>query len=92
MIQAIFGWCRYVESEASYKKLLELKPGNKAAEKELSQLHQAHGALDSALSLLESGDFAKALEYVDRIVLVFSPACSKVSVYSCCISVAHIDD
>ncbi|KAI4341932.1 hypothetical protein MLD38_026601 [Melastoma candidum] len=69
--------CRYVESEASYKKFLDLKPGNKAAEKELSQLQQAKSALDSAFSLFESGDFVKALEYVDRIVLVFSPGCSK---------------
>ncbi|XP_039161608.1 dnaJ protein P58IPK homolog isoform X2 [Eucalyptus grandis] len=68
--------CRYQESESSYREFLELKPGNKAAEKELSQLFQARSALESAISLLDSGDYTKALEYVDKIVLVFSPACS----------------
>ncbi|KAL8480644.1 hypothetical protein ACS0TY_027254 [Phlomoides rotata] len=69
--------CRYEESEKSYKKFLEMKPGNSAAEKELSQLYQAQNALNSANNLFESGDFTKALEYIDKVVLVFSPACSK---------------
>ncbi|KAI3447599.1 hypothetical protein Pfo_004264 [Paulownia fortunei] len=69
--------CRYEESEESYKKFLEMKPGNSAAEKELSQLHQAQNALDSANNLFDSGDFTKALEYIEKVVLVFSPACSK---------------
>ncbi|KAL0316243.1 UNVERIFIED_CONTAM: syntaxin [Sesamum radiatum] len=69
--------CRYEESEESYKKFLEVKPGNSAAEKELSQLHQARNALDSANNLFNSGDFDKALEYIEKVVLVFSPACSK---------------
>lgn len=69
--------CRYEESEKSYNKFLELKPGNSAAEKELSQLFQAQSALDTALTLFDSGDFTKSLEYVDKVVLVFSPACSK---------------
>ncbi|GLT89761.1 hypothetical protein SLE2022_077320 [Rubroshorea leprosula] len=69
--------CRYEESEKSYKRFVELKPGNSVAEKELSQLHQAQSALESALSLFDSGDYTKALEYVDKVVLVFSPACAK---------------
>ncbi|CDP06731.1 unnamed protein product [Coffea canephora] len=69
--------CRYKESEKSYNKFLELKPGNSAAEKELSQLSQARSALNSASNLFDSGDFTKALEYIDKVVLVFSPACSK---------------
>ncbi|XP_027071442.1 dnaJ protein P58IPK homolog [Coffea arabica] len=69
--------CRYEESEKSYNKFLELKPGNSAAEKELSQLSQAQSALNSASNLFDSGDFTKALEYIDKVVLVFSPACSK---------------
>ncbi|KAL0338424.1 UNVERIFIED_CONTAM: DnaJ protein P58IPK [Sesamum angustifolium] len=69
--------CRYEESEKSYKKFLEMKPGNSAAEKELSQLYQAQNALSSANNLFESGDFTKALEYIDKVVLVFSPACPK---------------
>lgn len=48
-------------------------------EKELSQLHQAQSALDTALTLFDSGDYAKSLEYVDKVVLVFSPACLKVT-------------
>ncbi|XP_062166605.1 dnaJ protein P58IPK homolog B isoform X2 [Alnus glutinosa] len=74
-MQAIFGSCRYEESEKSYKKFLELKPGNSAAEKELSQLHQAQSALDTAWTLFDSEDSTKSLEYVDKVVLVFSPAC-----------------
>uniref|UniRef100_A0A5B6ZET3 J domain-containing protein n=1 Tax=Davidia involucrata TaxID=16924 RepID=A0A5B6ZET3_DAVIN len=69
--------CRYEDSEKNYKKFLEMKPGNSAAEKELSQLFQAQSALDTAINLFDSGDFTKSLEYIDRIVLVFSPACSK---------------
>ncbi|XP_065856642.1 dnaJ protein P58IPK homolog [Euphorbia lathyris] len=69
--------CRYDESEKSYNKFLELKPKHKVAEKELSQLHQAQSALDSAFSLFDSGDYKKSLEYVEKVVLVFSPACSK---------------
>ncbi|XP_010543389.1 PREDICTED: dnaJ protein P58IPK homolog [Tarenaya hassleriana] len=70
-------FCRYEESEDSYQKYLELKPGDSDAEKELSQLHQAQSGLDTALTLFESKDFGKALEYVDKVVLVFSPGCSK---------------
>lgn len=69
---------RYEDSENSYQKYLEYKPGDSNAEKELSQLHQAKSALESALNLYESKDIEKALEYVDKVVLVFSPACSKV--------------
>ncbi|KAL0375095.1 UNVERIFIED_CONTAM: DnaJ protein P58IPK [Sesamum radiatum] len=69
--------CRYEESEKSYKKFLEIKPGNSAAEKELTQLYQAQNALSSANNLFDSGDFMKALEYIDKVVLVFSPACPK---------------
>ncbi|XP_068318649.1 dnaJ protein P58IPK homolog [Pyrus communis] len=69
--------CRYEESKKSYKKFLELKPRESVAEKELSQLIQAQNALDTAMTLFESGDYAKSLEYVEKVVLVFSPACSK---------------
>lgn len=72
--------CRYDGAETDYKKYLELKPGNAAAEKELSQLHQARNALQTASSLFDSGDFEKALEYVGKVVLVFSPACSKAKI------------
>ncbi|KAL6585387.1 DnaJ subfamily C member 3 [Orobanche minor] len=68
---------RYDESEESYKKFMVMKPGNSAVEKELSQLHQAQKALDSAESLFDSGDFTKALEYIEKVALVFSPACSR---------------
>lgn len=69
--------CRYEESEESYKRFLEMKPGNSAVKKELSQLHQSRDALNTAINLVNSGDFSKSLEYVDKVVLVFSPACSK---------------
>ncbi|CAL0310458.1 unnamed protein product [Lupinus luteus] len=69
--------CRYDQSETSYKKFLELKPGHSAAEKELSQLLQAKSALETAQSLYDSGNFTKSLEYIDKVVLVFSPACTK---------------
>lgn len=69
--------CRYEESEKNYRKFLELKPGDLAAEKELYQLLQAQSTLDSALKLYDSGEYTKPLEYIDKVVLVFSPACSK---------------
>ncbi|KAJ9694485.1 hypothetical protein PVL29_010125 [Vitis rotundifolia] len=69
--------CRYEESEKNYKKFLELNPGNSAAEKELSQLSQSQSALDTASNLFETGGFTKALDYIDKVVLVFSPACAK---------------
>ncbi|XP_058098692.1 dnaJ protein P58IPK homolog isoform X2 [Magnolia sinica] len=69
--------CRFEESEEDYKKFLQLKPGTSAAEKELSQLLQAKSAMETALSLFDSGDFAKALDYIDKVVLVFSPGCMK---------------
>ncbi|GAU20277.1 hypothetical protein TSUD_337580 [Trifolium subterraneum] len=69
--------CRYEQSERSYKKFLELKPGHSAAEKELSQLLQAQSALETAQSLYDSGNFIKSLEYIDKVVLVFSSACTK---------------
>lgn len=55
-----------------------MKPGNSAAEKELSQLLQALSALETAQKLFDSGDITKSLHYIDKIVLVFSPACTKV--------------
>ncbi|CAK8543836.1 unnamed protein product [Lathyrus sativus] len=69
--------CRYEQSERSYKKFLELKPGHSVAEKELSQLLQAQSALETAQSLYESGNYTKSLEYIEKVVLVFSPACTK---------------
>lgn len=71
---------RYEESEKSYKKFLDIKPGNSAVEKELSQLYQSRDALDTALNLFDSGNFTKSLGYVDKVVLVFSPECSKVTI------------
>lgn len=56
-----------------------MKPGNSAAEKELSQLLQAKAAFDSAVGLFKSNDSSKALDYLDKVVLVFSPACSEVN-------------
>ncbi|GMP50454.1 hypothetical protein CsSME_00017066 [Camellia sinensis var. sinensis] len=69
--------CRYEDSEENYKKFLELKPGNSAAEKELSQLLQAQSALETAMNLYDSGNFTKSSDYVVKIVLLFSPACSR---------------
>ncbi|XP_078179243.1 dnaJ P58IPK-like protein [Carex rostrata] len=69
--------CRFDESERDYKKYLELKPKSSSAEKELSQLGQAKSALESAYSHFDSADFAKVLDYIDKIVLVFSPGCTK---------------
>lgn len=72
--------CRYEESEESYKKYLELKPGDSAAEKELSQLLQAKNALETALNLFDSKEYGKALDYVDKVVLVFSSSCIKAKI------------
>nr|XP_043631316.1 dnaJ protein P58IPK homolog [Erigeron canadensis] len=72
--------CRYEESEKSYKKFLEMKPGNSVVEKELSQLHQAQSALETAITLFDSGDYIKALDFIDKVVLIFSPACSQAKI------------
>lgn len=72
--------CRYEESERNYGKFLEMIPRNSVAERELSQLLQAKGALESAMNLFDSGDFTQALEHIDKVVLVFSPACSKAKI------------
>ncbi|KAK3033704.1 hypothetical protein RJ639_034479 [Escallonia herrerae] len=72
--------CRYEESEKSYKSFLGMKPGNSAAEKELSQLYQAQSALNSAINLFNSGDTTKSLDFIDKVVLVFSPACSQAKI------------
>ena len=58
---------------------MELKPGDSAAEKELSQLLQAQSALETTHSLYDLGNFSKSLEYIDKVVLVFSSACNKVT-------------
>ncbi|XP_073155329.1 dnaJ protein P58IPK homolog [Henckelia pumila] len=83
--------CRYEESEKSYKKFLEMKPGNSVAEKELSQLYQAQNAFDSSNSLFETGEFSKALEYIDKVVLVFSPACTKAKLLKARLLIASKD-
>ncbi|XP_022963264.1 dnaJ protein P58IPK homolog [Cucurbita moschata] len=72
--------CRYDESKKNYKKYLELKPGNSAGETELSQLLQAQSALETALKLFDTGDHTKSLEFLDKVVLVFSPACSEAKI------------
>ena len=59
-----------------------MNPGNSAAEKELSQLYQAQNALNSANDLFDSGDYTKALEYIYKVVLVFSPECYKVCLFT----------
>ncbi|XP_006645415.1 dnaJ protein P58IPK homolog B [Oryza brachyantha] len=69
--------CRYKEAEGNYNKYLELKPGSSSVEKELSQLLQAQNALESAYGQFESQDFSKVLEYINKIVLVFSSDCLK---------------
>uniref|UniRef100_A0A0D9YKV0 J domain-containing protein n=1 Tax=Oryza glumipatula TaxID=40148 RepID=A0A0D9YKV0_9ORYZ len=69
--------CRYKEAEGDYSKYLELKPESSSVEKELSQLLQAQNALESAYGQFESHDFSKVLEYINKIVLVFSPDCLK---------------
>ena len=78
MSSVLFLKSRYKEAESDYNKYLELKPGTASVEKELSQLLQAQNALESAYSQSDAGDFSKVLEYVNKIVLVFSPGCSKV--------------
>ncbi|CAL4971892.1 unnamed protein product [Urochloa decumbens] len=69
--------CRYKEAESDYNKYLELNPGTASVEKELSQLLQAQNSLQSAYGQFDSGDFSKVLEYINKIVLVFSPGCLK---------------
>ncbi|KAG9453387.1 hypothetical protein H6P81_006291 [Aristolochia fimbriata] len=83
--------CRYEESEKSYQKYLELKPGASTAEKELSQLQQAKGSLETAFNLFDSGDFEKALERIEKVVLVFSSGCLKAKILKVRILIALKD-
>lgn len=69
---------RYEEAERDYNKHLELSPGSASVVKELSQLLQAQNSLQSAYGQFDSGDFSKVVEYINKIVLVFSPGCLKV--------------
>lgn len=69
--------CRYFDGEKDFERVLELRAAHATAEKELSQLHQAKSTLDLATSSFESGDVARAQEYLDKVVLVLSPDCSK---------------
>ncbi|KAG2603616.1 hypothetical protein PVAP13_5KG781800 [Panicum virgatum] len=69
--------CRYKEAESDYNKYLELNPRTATVEKELSQLLQAQNSLQSAYGQFDFGDFSKVLEYINKIVLVFSPGCLK---------------
>lgn len=57
---------------------MHVKPGNSAVEKELSQVEQSKNALNKAQDLYDSGDFSKALEYIEKVVLVFSSECFQV--------------
>lgn len=74
----IFMFSSYFDGEKDFERVLELRAAHATAEKELSQLHQAKSTLDLATSSFESGDVAKAQEYLDKVVLVLSPDCSKV--------------
>lgn len=69
---------RFEDSGKDYKKFLELHPGFSSVEKHLFQTLQAQDALNSAYSHFDSGDYSKALEYINKIVLVYSPYCLKV--------------
>ncbi|KDO44238.1 hypothetical protein CISIN_1g043837mg [Citrus sinensis] len=67
----------YFHRGSVLRQLCRVKARNSVAEKELSQLLQAQSTFDSALKLYDSGEYTKPLEYIDKVVLVFSPACSK---------------
>nr|GEU51531.1 hypothetical protein [Tanacetum cinerariifolium] len=47
-----------------------MKPGNLAAKKELSQLHQAQNALGSTSSLFDTHDYSKDLDLVDKVAKI----------------------
>ncbi|XP_068644163.1 dnaJ protein P58IPK homolog B-like [Aristolochia californica] len=83
--------CRYEESEKSYQKYLELKPGTSMVEKELSQLQQAKSSLETAFNLFDSGDLEKVLERIEKVVLVFSSGCLKAKLLKVRILLAQKD-
>ncbi|XP_011620841.1 dnaJ protein P58IPK homolog B isoform X1 [Amborella trichopoda] len=83
--------CRYEESERDYKKFLELKPSTSAAEKELSQMFQAKSSLEVAIDLFNSKNVIKAMDHLDKVVLVFSPECSKAKLLKIKILIAEKD-
>ncbi|RZR79675.1 hypothetical protein BHM03_00005466 [Ensete ventricosum] len=67
--------CRFEDSMKDYKRFLELKPGTSSVEKDLSKSLQAQDALNSAYSHFDSGDHSKALDYINKVVLVYSSGC-----------------
>ncbi|KAJ7551932.1 hypothetical protein O6H91_06G035000 [Diphasiastrum complanatum] len=69
--------CRFRESEKDIRKALEMKPDHSTAQKELSLLLQAEDGLNQAKSYYDEDDVVKAIEYLDKIVLVLSPDCCK---------------
>ncbi|WOK93737.1 hypothetical protein Cni_G02437 [Canna indica] len=72
--------CRYEDSVKDYKRFLGLKPGSSSVEKELSQTLQAQDAFNSAYNHFDSGDYSKALDYINKIVLVYSSSCLKAKI------------
>ncbi|XP_020518736.1 dnaJ protein P58IPK homolog isoform X3 [Amborella trichopoda] len=82
---------RYEESERDYKNFLELKPSPSAAEKELSQMFQAKSSLEVAIDLFNSKIVIKAMDHLDKVVIVFSPECSKAKLLKIKILIAEKD-
>jgi DnaJ family protein C protein 3 len=69
--------CRFEEGERDFRKILELKPGHSSAGKELAQTAEARDTLAEAELFIDTEEFTKAGEALDRVVS-YSPECSQV--------------
>ncbi|CAM6043781.1 unnamed protein product [Sphagnum compactum] len=68
--------CRFEEGERDFRKILELKPGHSSAGKELAQTAEARDTLAEAELFIDTEEFTKAGEALDRVVS-YSPECSQ---------------
>jgi DnaJ family protein C protein 3 len=69
--------CRFEQGERDFRKILELKPGHSSAGKELAQTAEARDTLAEAELFIDTEEFTKAGEALDRVVS-YSPECSQV--------------
>lgn len=67
--------CSFDGAIKDFKKLLELKPEHKSAEKEMKSTEEARKGLAKAKTMVESGNAEAAEKHLDDVVLTLAPDC-----------------
>lgn len=67
--------CQFFAAIADFTKILEIKPGHAAAEKELKNTKEAEESLKHAKEWLERDDVSNAKAHLEQVVLLHSPDC-----------------